>query len=95
MCVAGYGNPSPRTTGGRIFVVILYIVGIPFTILAVLDAGKLFFMLERFLFYKTGYLCKRALYGCFRVYTKLKYFSHPDRVEDINAVRAKHRNMSR
>ncbi|KAI0236614.1 hypothetical protein LSAT2_012844 [Lamellibrachia satsuma] len=79
----GYGTPSPRTTGGRVFVVILYIVGIPFTILAVLDAGKLFFMLERFVFRNTVYLCKRSFYGCKSFYNKLRPIVKPNRVEDF------------
>lgn len=90
--VAGYGTPSPRTTGGRVFVVILYIVGIPFTILAVLDAGKLFFMLERFVFRNTVYLCKRSFYGCKSFYNKLRPIVKPNRVEDFE-VRAKNGNI--
>ncbi|GMS81175.1 hypothetical protein PENTCL1PPCAC_3350, partial [Pristionchus entomophagus] len=36
----GYGNVSPRTFEGRLFVIFYGLVGIPFTLLAIADLGK-------------------------------------------------------
>ncbi|CAB3409660.1 unnamed protein product [Caenorhabditis bovis] len=36
----GYGNVAPRTFGGRFFVIVYGLVGIPFTLLAIADLGK-------------------------------------------------------